>query len=115
MRSARTLELAVRDPAPDAALWQWLYQEIRAGILDGRLRRGTRVPATRALAERYGVSRGTVVTAFEQLTAEGYLDGRVGDGTYISVRLPDDFTTPMPSRPAAPESCLLYTSDAADE
>jgi GntR family transcriptional regulator/MocR family aminotransferase len=103
MRSTRTLELAVGDPAPDAALWQWLYREIRAGILDGRLRRGTRVPATRALAQRYGVSRGTVVTAFEQLTAEGYLDGRVGDGTYISVRLPDDFTTPEPLRPAAPE------------
>lgn len=52
------------------------------------------MPATRALSDRYGVSRGTVVTAFEQLTAEGYLDGRVGDGTYVSVRLPDDLTTP---------------------
>jgi len=103
MRSPKALELAVADPVPETALWQWLYQEIRAGILDGRLRRGTRVPATRALAQRYGVSRGTVVTAFDQLTAEGYLDGRVGDGTYVSVRLPDDFTTPIPPKPAAPE------------
>src|SRR5215510_8545075 len=101
MRSPKALELAVADPVPETALWQWLYQEIRAGILDGRLRRGTRVPATRALAQRYGVSRGTVVTAFDQLTAEGYLDGRVGDGTYVSVRLPEDFTTPASSRGAA--------------
>jgi GntR family transcriptional regulator/MocR family aminotransferase len=103
MRQTRTFELAVGEPAPNAPLWQWLYQEMRARILDGRLRRGTRVPATRELAERYGVSRGTVVTAFEQLSAEGYLDGRVGDGTYVSVRLPDDFTTPVPPTSAAPE------------
>jgi GntR family transcriptional regulator / MocR family aminotransferase len=90
-------ELAVAESSNDAPLWQWLHAEIRGAILDGRLRRGMRVPATRALAHRYGVSRGTVVTAFEQLAAEGYLDGRVGDGTYVSARLPDDFTTP--SRP----------------
>jgi GntR family transcriptional regulator / MocR family aminotransferase len=103
MRHTRTLELAVGEPVPNAPLWQWLYQEMRARILDGRLRRGTRVPATRELAQRYGVSRGTVVTAFEQLTAEGYLDGRVGDGTYVSVRLPDDFTTAVPLTSPAPE------------
>jgi GntR family transcriptional regulator / MocR family aminotransferase len=97
MAARTTLELAMGEPPGNGALWQWLYEEIRGAILDGRLRRATRVPATRAIAQRYGVSRGTVVTAFEQLTAEGYLDGRVGDGTYVSVRLPDDFTTPAPS------------------
>jgi DNA-binding GntR family transcriptional regulator len=71
-------------PAPNAALWQWLYQEIRAAILDGRLRRGMRVPATRVLARRYGVSPGTVVGAFEQVAAEGYLEGRVGNGTCVA-------------------------------
>jgi GntR family transcriptional regulator/MocR family aminotransferase len=102
--SARTThELAIAEPSSDAPLWQWLYGEIRGAILDGRLRRGTRVPATRALAHRYGVSRGTVVTAFEQLTAEGYLDGRVGDGTYVTLRLPDEFTTPA-SAPDAPNA-----------
>src|SRR5499426_1088026 len=104
MASPTTLELAVGEPSSNAPLWQWLYEEIRKAILDGRLRRATRVPATRALAQRYGVSRGTVVTAFEQLTAEGYLDGRVGDGTYVSVRLPDDFTTPASSRGARNET-----------
>jgi GntR family transcriptional regulator / MocR family aminotransferase len=93
--------LALGERAGDAPLGQWLYDEIRAAILEGRLRRGTRVPATRALAQVYGVSRGTVVAAFEQLTAEGYLDGRVGDGTYVSTRLPDDFTTPACTPAAA--------------
>ena len=103
MSSLTTLELALREPPANTALWRWLYEEIRGAILDGRLRRGTRVPATRTLANRYRVSRGTVITAFEQLTAEGYLDGRVGDGTYVSVQLPEDLTTPGPRRHAAPK------------
>jgi GntR family transcriptional regulator/MocR family aminotransferase len=53
--------------------------------------RGMRLPSTRELARRYGVSRGTVVTAFEQLHAEGYLEGRVGAGTYVNTLLPEDF------------------------
>lgn len=96
MPLSTALDLALGEPCADAAKWRWLCEEIRAAILDGRLRRGVRVPATRALARRYGVSRGTVVTAFEQLTAEGYFEGRVGDGTYVSVRLPEDFTSPPP-------------------
>jgi GntR family transcriptional regulator/MocR family aminotransferase len=84
----------VGEPQANAILWRWLYEEVRGAILDRRLRRGARVPATRTLAQRYGVSRGTVVAAFEQLVAEGYLSSRVGDGTYVSLRLPEDFTTP---------------------
>jgi GntR family transcriptional regulator / MocR family aminotransferase len=101
MSPRTTFDLAMGEPSSDAPLWHWLCEEIRRAILDGRLRRGTRVPATRGLAQRSGVSRGTVVTAFDQLRAEGYLDGRVGDGTYVSVRLPDDFTTPASPPPAA--------------
>jgi GntR family transcriptional regulator/MocR family aminotransferase len=87
------LELALGEQSPGAALWQWLYEELRAAILEGRLKRGMRLPATRVLAMRYGISRGTVVTAFEQLHAEGYVDGKVGAGTYVSTRLPEDFLT----------------------
>ena len=94
MGAAGNFDLALAEPGSEAVLWQWLYQEIRAAILNGRLRRGARLPATRDLAKRYDVSRGTVVTAFEQLGAEGYLDGRVGDGTYVSARLPEDFILP---------------------
>jgi GntR family transcriptional regulator/MocR family aminotransferase len=57
---------------------------LRAAVRDGRLAAGTRLPSTRALAGDLGLSRGTVVEAFAQLTAEGYLDARHGAGTWVA-------------------------------
>jgi GntR family transcriptional regulator / MocR family aminotransferase len=71
----------------------WLYGALRTEILQGHLRPGTRLPATRDLAAQYGLSRGTVVTAFEQLKSEGYVQGTVGSGTFVSEVLPDDLLT----------------------
>jgi len=83
--------------------FRWLYDELRSAVLDGRLRRGMRLPATRDLAVRYGVARGTVVSVFEQLHAEGYLAGKVGAGTYVSPQLPEDFLqVKSASKPATP-------------
>ncbi len=62
-----SLELALENRPARVALSRWLYEEFRRGILDGRLSPGTRLPATRDLARQYGISRGTVVTVFEQL------------------------------------------------
>jgi GntR family transcriptional regulator/MocR family aminotransferase len=67
-----------------------LYEKLRSGILAGRLRAGERLPSTRALAAELGVSRTTVVTAFESLLAEGYLEGKVGSGTYVASSLPEE-------------------------
>jgi GntR family transcriptional regulator / MocR family aminotransferase len=72
------LMLPPREPGTSAA--HWLCAALRAGILDGRLRAGARLPATRDLAGQYGLSRGTIVGAFEQLKAEGYLEASVGSG-----------------------------------
>ncbi len=69
---------------------RWLYSALRDEILHGRLAPGARLPATRDLAKQYALSRGTVVHAFEQLKAEGYLEGIVGSGSYVSQVLPDD-------------------------
>lgn len=82
------LMLPLRDSKTPA--YRWLYAAVRGEILDGRLRPGTRLPATRDLAERYGLSRGTMVSAFEQLKSEGYVEGSVGSGTYVSKVLPDE-------------------------
>ena len=71
-------------------LYRWLYEELRSTILAGRLRPGARLPATRDLAAQYGISRPTIVTAFEQLRSEGYVEGKVGSGTYVSKTLPDE-------------------------
>ncbi len=84
-----TLPLSLRGPKPGTPLYRWLYEELRARILAGRLRPGVRLPATRDLAVQYGLSRPTIVNAFEQLRSEGYVEGKVGSGTYVSQTLPD--------------------------
>src|SRR5258707_11965358 len=92
-----SLHLALRERPPDTTLASWLYQELRRAILARQLPPGTRLPATRDFALQYGVSRGTVVTVFEQLQAEGYLIGRVGAGTRINERLSQEvFKKPTP-------------------
>lgn len=61
-----------------------LYQALRERILDGRLSSGTRLPASRDLAAALSISRNSVMRAYDQLYAEGYTHGRVGDGTYVA-------------------------------
>jgi GntR family transcriptional regulator / MocR family aminotransferase len=68
---------------------RWLYESLRLAILEGRLGLGSRLPTTRELAKEYGLARGTVVTAFESLKAEGYVNARVGSGTYVACELPE--------------------------
>jgi GntR family transcriptional regulator/MocR family aminotransferase len=71
-------------------LYRQLYDQLRELILAGRLPPGTRLPSSRELAADFGVSRNTVVGAYDQLLAEGYVDGAVGAGTFVSTVLPDD-------------------------
>jgi GntR family transcriptional regulator/MocR family aminotransferase len=80
-----------------------LYQALRLRVLDGRLASGTRLPASRDLAAALGVSRNSVVRAYDQLFAEGFIEGRVGDGTYVA-QLPQTALpakTPGKKTPAA--------------
>ena len=65
-----------------------LYQALRQRVLDGRLASGTRLPASRDLAAALEISRNSVVRAYDQLYAEGFIEGRVGDGTYVA-QLPE--------------------------
>ena len=89
------------DPAgfrldPRQGLARQLYQALRERILDGRMASRMRLPASRELAEALGVSRNTVVRAYDQLYAEGYIDGRIGDGTYVA-ELGDGMPAAMPT------------------
>ncbi|HSB53830.1 MAG TPA: PLP-dependent aminotransferase family protein, partial [Gemmatimonadales bacterium] len=68
---------------------RWLYNALQQSILGGALRPGTRLPATRELAAEYRLARGTIVAAFDQLRAEGYLEGRTGSGTFVARELPE--------------------------
>jgi GntR family transcriptional regulator / MocR family aminotransferase len=71
-------------------LYRQIYESIRHAILRGEFAAQTRLPATRLLAEQLGVARTTVVNAYEQLLAEGYIEGRPGSGTYVAKMLPDE-------------------------
>ena len=109
-----------------------LYQALRARVLDGRLASGTRLPASRDLAAALSISRNSVVRAYDQLYAEGFIEGRVGDGTYvarlsstalplknISTKVSTGFSTGLPTTlstdwldlPVGPSSKVIH-SDA---
>ncbi len=78
------------DATSATPLFRQLYDGLRGTILSGSLKAGTRLPASRTLSSELGVSRNTVMTAYEQLLAEGYLEGKVGSGTYVTRTLPED-------------------------
>ncbi|MBV8476100.1 MAG: PLP-dependent aminotransferase family protein [Acidobacteria bacterium] len=88
-RQTSSLPLSLPPPASGMSLYRWLYEELRSAILEGRLHSGARLPATRDLARVYRLSRATIVTAFEQLRSEGYVEGKPGSGTYVTHVLPD--------------------------
>jgi GntR family transcriptional regulator/MocR family aminotransferase len=83
-------------------LHQQLYAALREAILAGRLPPGTRLPATRSMAQDLGAARNTVVTAFERLIAEGYMSARVGDGTRVAALRPEALLQARRIRAAAP-------------
>ena len=104
-------ELALFKRDPGVTLTQWLYEELRRAILDGRLRRGAMIPATRGIAIEYGVSRRIVVNVFDQLRDEGYLVAKIGAGTRVSESVPEDFLAASPMRRRRPAK----TANAASE
>ncbi|HEY6986452.1 MAG TPA: PLP-dependent aminotransferase family protein [Rhodanobacteraceae bacterium] len=61
-----------------------LIRSLKGAILDGRVAAGARLPASRSLARELDISRNTVLAAYEQLQAEGFLVGRVGSGSYVA-------------------------------
>lgn len=78
------------DRSSDVPLHRQVYEEWRRGILSGRFRSGQRVPSTRELSATLAVARATVAGAYDQLTAEGYLEAAHGSGTFVCRRLPEE-------------------------
>lgn len=71
------------DRSSSIPLYRQLYLQVRKQILCGRLPGGTRLPSTRTLCKELGLSRITLLNAFDQLTAEGFLMPRTGSGSYV--------------------------------
>lgn len=81
------MQLAIPLSKRGEPLFRQVYGGIREAILAGTLRGGERLPSTRDLAEQLGISRTVVVSAYDQLLAEGYATGRTGSGTYVAEKL----------------------------
>ncbi len=81
----RTMEWLAVDAAavPRHGITGWLTATVRAAIADGTLAVGAALPATRALADRLGISRGVVVEAYRRLADEGVVAGHRGGGTRV--------------------------------
>jgi GntR family transcriptional regulator/MocR family aminotransferase len=86
-KTAATFPLNLGARQKHVTLTRWLLEQLRSAIMDGRVRPGMRLPSTRDISRQYGIARGTVVTAFEQLESEGYLSARVGGGTWVTGQL----------------------------
>jgi GntR family transcriptional regulator / MocR family aminotransferase len=84
------LTIGTLDRGSRVPLHRQIYERLQRAILAGHLAPGTRLPSTRTLQEELGVGRNTVLDAFAQLIAEGYLEGRRGSGTFVATTLPDD-------------------------
>jgi GntR family transcriptional regulator/MocR family aminotransferase len=78
------------DTASGVPMYDQLSEWFRRAILDGQLRPGQRVPSTRSLAKELNISRVPVLSAYEQLFAEGYLETFVGAGTCVAHSIPTD-------------------------
>jgi GntR family transcriptional regulator / MocR family aminotransferase len=80
---ALLLSMALDPDAPRPVSTQ-LYTGLRDLMLSGAIAAGVRLPASRTLARDLGVSRTTVIEAFERLIAEGLVEARIGSGTFVS-------------------------------
>jgi GntR family transcriptional regulator/MocR family aminotransferase len=82
--------IQLADVKSGVPIYRQIYEAMRLAILRGEFADGTQLPPTRSLADRLGVARMTVVNAYEQLFAEGYVVGKQGSGTRVAATLPDE-------------------------
>ena len=97
-------DLVLQRLTPDAgsALNRQLYDCLREAILDGSLPPSSALPASRDLARETGMSRNTVLHAYAQLQAEGYVHSRVGSGPLVAATTPESLLSAGRARAAAP-------------
>lgn len=75
-----------------------IFEQVRHLILGGRLKTGMALPPSRLLAGRLGVSRNTVVLAYERLAAEGYIESRGTAGTFVNGEVAEALLAPQPQQ-----------------
>lgn len=88
MHLAHSLASLQLDASARTPMFRQLYEAIKQAILAGTISSGMQLPPTRELSQQFRISRQTVLNAYSQLMAEGYLSGTVGKGTFVSASLP---------------------------
>ncbi|NUR95512.1 MAG: PLP-dependent aminotransferase family protein [Kribbellaceae bacterium] len=86
-----------------------LAEQFRAAVLDGRLQAGHRLPPTRDLARDLSVSRSVTQAAYDQLHAEGWIEGRTGAGTFVTDVAPLQPTVRRRAEPRPDADAKLLT------
>ena len=90
--SIMAFEMVRLNRAAPEPLHQQLYRQIRDELISGSFNNdSSRLPSSRALARDLGISRFTVNLAFARLHTEGYLQSKIGSGTFIAEPLPETF------------------------
>ena len=79
-----SLDILSVDRASDDPMHRQIYGALRRFILDGQIAAYTLLPSTRSLAEDLKVGRNTVIAAYDQLLAEGFIEARAGSGTWVA-------------------------------
>ncbi len=95
--SAAAISLTLDPNRPRA---DQVYRHLRELILTGGLAAGQRLPATRTVARSLGLSRNTVLAAYDRLAADGFIDNRRGAGAFVSADLPQTNAQRAAPRPA---------------
>ncbi len=83
-------------PGLKTPLYKQLYEQLRSAILEKRFGGGKKLPGTRSFAAVLGLSRNTVNLAYEQLMIEGYIQGEIGSGSFVTENLPEKVLIPEP-------------------
>ncbi len=91
-----------------------LYRQIRDELKAGNFTSGSsRLPSSRALAGDLGISRLTVNLAFSKLHSEGYLQSRIGSGTFVAAFLPEIFLSAPKNETRPRNAPVLRISERA--
>jgi GntR family transcriptional regulator/MocR family aminotransferase len=102
------LELEILLPAAGSRdVRRRLHEQLREAVATGRLAPGVQLPASRALAERLGLSRNTVMAVYDLLLSEGLIVARPGAGVFVAAQAPPADETPS-RRTTAPDVPILY-------
>jgi GntR family transcriptional regulator/MocR family aminotransferase len=114
MKGPIDLEPLFPDRASGEALGAQLVRRLRHAIETGFFPPALRLLPTRELAKRLGVARNTVAFAFDQLVAEGYLEARIGAGTFVSESIGRVKPRAVSSQRAVPRRAAALTAAKAE-